>query len=106
METWGGFSHLGLTIMKTAKLIKDNLHNFAGHAALYELDPPIKGKNKKSHKRVIVSTANVMFSGPGTYIFPAKADTEDVEDWGELKGSYRGGMSHSKALEGSGYSIA
>lgn len=92
--------------MNTAKLIKDNLPGFNGHAALYELDPPIKGENEKTHKRVIVSAAYAMFTGAETYIFPAKDDSEEVEDWGELEGSYRGGMSHAEALEGAGYAIA
>ena len=34
-----------------------------------------------------------------TYIFPANAAGE-VTDWGELPGSYRGGMSHEEALDG------
>ena len=34
-----------------------------------------------------------------TYIFPANAAGE-ITDWGELPGSYWGGMSHEEALDG------
>jgi hypothetical protein len=53
---------------------------------------------------VAVSAANVPCSGPETYIFRANEDGE-VEDWGELEGSYRGGLSHETALGNAGYSI-
>lgn len=91
--------------MNTAKLIKDNLPRFNGHAALYELDPPIKGENDKTHKRVIVSAAYAMFTGQETCIFPAKDDAEKIENWGELEGSFSGGMSHAEALKNAGYAI-
>ena len=39
-----------------------------------------------------------------TYIFPADEDG-NVLDWGELEGSYRGGMDHEEALHNAGYEI-
>ena len=41
------------------------------------------------HSYVIVSQANVMFSGWETYIFPATPEGK-VTDWGELPGSRKG----------------
>lgn len=91
--------------MKTAKLIKDRLDGFTGHAALYELEPPITD-GEKTHKRVIVSAVNAMFSGPETYIFPAYEDKEEISDWSELEGSYRGGKDHVQALQNAGYEVS
>jgi hypothetical protein len=95
--------------MKTAKLLKDNLSGFTGHAAVYELNPPMEWKDwgtgrRCSAKYVVVSAAVAPFSGAETYIFPAtKAGM--IRNWGELDGSYRGGLSHEKALSGAGYKI-
>jgi hypothetical protein len=96
--------------MKTAKLLKDNLPSFRGHAALYKLDPPLVDKGwrdddpEKHHSYVIVSAVDAMFSGPETYIFPANEDGQ-IQDYGELEGSYRGGFDHVTALEGAGYAV-
>ena len=81
--------------MKT-KLIKDNLEGFTGHAALYELDEEIDYGDGKT-KHVVVSATVAMFGGPETYIFPANEDGEIV-DYGELPGSYKGGLDHETAL--------
>ena len=95
--------------MKKAVLIKDKLDGFNGHASLYKLDPPLESisyidDTKSYHKYVIVSAANVMFSGPETYIFPA-TETGDIVSWLELDGSIRGKLSHEKALSNAGYTI-
>ena len=71
---------------------------WTGDAKLYKLSPKLEG-----NKYVIVSTTHVMLSGPETYIFGATEDGE-VTDWGELPGSYKGGLDHNKALEDAGYS--
>lgn len=93
-----------VTSGKTARLIK-NLEDFTGHAALYELSEPLASYDGEKHyKYVVVSATNVMLSGPETYIFPADEKGE-VTEWGELAGSYRGGLSHSEALEGVGYTL-
>ena len=83
-----------------AILVKDNLQNFTGHAALYRMEPPLDGR-----EFVIASATNAMFTGPETYLFPADADGR-VIDWSEIEGSYRGGLSHAIALGRAGYSIA
>ena len=83
-----------------AKRIKE-MEGWKGRAYLYELDEPLDG-----HNYVIVSAAVVPYSGPETYIFPADGpDAEDASDFGELDGSYRGGLSHEKALARAGYSV-
>lgn len=98
---------------KTAKLIKDMSEDFRGNAALYSVSPPIPygidwddedEKYLYSADFVIVSAANVIFTGPETYIFPASADGE-VLNWIELDGSYRGGLDHKIALRRAGYKL-
>jgi hypothetical protein len=89
--------------MKTAKLIKDNLTGFVGHAALYELTPAMVNEKKK-HKYVICSSADAMFTGIETFIFPANKEG-NVIDWGELDGSQRGTSSHSEVLSDAGYEL-
>jgi hypothetical protein len=97
---------------KTAKLIKDGLRDFNGHASLYRLSEPIITERFNdggveepfSTHYVIVSSANVPFSGPETYIFPANA-RGNVVNWGELEGSRRGSYSHADVLRFAGYEI-
>lgn len=61
--------------------------------------PPLEGNTF-----VVVSAAFVPYTGPETYIFPS--DSRGViTSWGEMKGSYRGGLSHEKALTRAGYKI-
>lgn len=84
--------------MKTAKLVK-NLKGYTGKAKLYRVSPPLDG-----HRLVVVSATIAPFTGPETYIFPANKDGE-VTNWGELTGSYRGGLSHEKALREAGYEV-
>lgn len=83
-----------------ATLIKDNLPEFNGSAALYKLDPPLDG-----NEFVIISAAEVPYTGPETYIFPASEDGQ-IAEWMELDGSFRGGLDHAEALAGAGYKIA
>ncbi|GAA1992592.1 hypothetical protein GCM10009718_32870 [Isoptericola halotolerans] len=99
--------------MGTATLIRDVSKNFAGHAALYRLDPPLRTTDYATdepveYEHVIVSATAVIFSGPETYIFPGDPETDQVTSWGELGGSYRGGLDHAEALRGAGdgYDIA
>jgi len=81
---------------KTATFVK-NLDNFTGDARLYKLDPPMDG-----NQYVVVSATIVPFSGPETCIFPSNEDGK-VTSWGELYGSFRGGLDHQQALENAGY---
>lgn len=96
--------------MSTAKELK-KLEGFKGDARLFQVTPPMEydydydtERNQKSTEYVVVSAADVMFSGPETYIFPANEEGE-VIDWGELEGSYKGGLNHRAALENAGYTV-
>lgn len=81
-----------------------NLEGFTGHASLYKLDEEVgygedwnePGKFAGYTRYVVVSATTEMGS-PETYIFPADEDGL-VLSWREMPGSYRGGLSHAKAL--------
>ena len=96
---------------KTATFIK-NCRDFSGDARLYKLSESMEYKKPwdkddppaKKTKFVIVSATHVMLSGNETYIFPSNEDGK-VIDWGELDGSYRGGLDHEEALRGAGFSV-
>lgn len=83
---------------KTARFVKDII-GWTGNAKLYRVDPPIDDS-----PHVIVSATVAPFSGPETYIFAASGEGR-VISWGELTGSYRGGLDHAVALAGAGYEI-
>jgi hypothetical protein len=94
-----------------AVMVKDDLPDFRGHAALYRLDPPLSLEHDwdeeskgKMTDHVVVSSVDAYSSGPETYIFAANAEGE-VTGWLELEGSFRGGKSHGKALRGAGYEV-
>lgn len=93
-----------------AKFVRD-LHEFTGQASLYKLSTPIAqtrytevGEEEIFHEYVVVSKANVPFSGPETYIFPADKFGE-VVNWSELDGSMRGSYSHEDVLREAGYEV-
>lgn len=88
---------------KTAQFIKD-LSGFRGDAKRYKVTPRVKIAEGKSVSHVVVSAVIAMFSGPETYIFPADRDGE-VVSWGEMEGSYRGGLDHEQALQNAGYRL-
>ena len=96
--------------MKTAQLIKQITHlRSDAHASLYQLSEPLEGydygeDNTPAYTYVIVSAAVVAFSGPETYIFPASHDGE-ILNWGELPGSFQGGLDHAAALKRAGYDL-
>jgi hypothetical protein len=99
--------------MKTATFVKDVSENFTGEAKLYRLSDPIEydkpwddedNTPAKLAEYVVVSATVALFSGPETYIFPTD-ENGDVLDWGELDGSYRGGLDHNKALSRAGYAV-
>lgn len=94
---------------KTATIVKRDLPGATGTAHLYRLDPPIEdrdydGSHLGTYEYVRVSATYAMFSGPETYIFPAD-ETGEVTSWGELDGSYKGGLDHEEALRGAGYEV-
>lgn len=95
--------------MPTATHIR-KLDHFAGDAALYRLDPPLEGNEFVAVSAVdlhretwAVNLPEVMKSE--TYIFPSDGDGF-VSDWGELRGSMKGTLSHSEALAKAGYEVA
>ena len=85
--------------MKTATLIQDNLKGFNGHAALYQVNPPMAiytwiGRHEQETMHDFVVVSSVHFHGtPETYIFPA-SDKGKVLDWVQMEGSARGIYSH------------
>lgn len=90
-----------------ARLIKDRLPNFRGHAQLWRVHPPLKryswsDEEADAYEYVVVSGARVSFSGPETYIFGADSKGK-VLNWGELPGSFKGAIDHERALRGAGY---
>lgn len=77
---------------------------------VYRLDPPYETRDwddnpTGSTEFVWVSATIAMFSGPETYIFASDADGK-VSNWGELPGSFQGGLDHEAALRGMGYEVA
>lgn len=101
--------------MKTATLLDTDLPtDTAGVWQHYRLDPPMTycdcyecslGGGCEVAEYVIVSAANVPYSGPETYIFSAD-ENGNVTNWSELPGSYRGDLDHENALHRAGYAIA
>lgn len=93
--------------MGSATFVKQR--NGRGDGRVYRVDPPIEqrdwdGEVEATHEYVWVSATVVPYTGPETYIFPSDADG-NVLDWGELDGSYRGGLDHAEALRGAGYEV-
>lgn len=74
-----------------------------GHAQLFKLDQVAKTKpydeteTPLEFEYIIVSAAVVAFSGPETYLFPGDENGQ-ILAWGELPGSYRGGLHHMTAV--------
>jgi hypothetical protein len=101
-------------VAKTAKYVRTlPKQDWQGTAKLYELSEPVQygydyetKQPKGSTSFVAVSAACVWFEGgrPETYIFPSDENGK-VLDWGELPGSYKGGLDHEKALDNAGFSI-
>jgi len=97
-------------ITKQATLIKEMPHNGISEQKLYQVSPPMRTyywdeeETPDEFEFVIVSAAIVPMSGPETYIFGADPDGEII-DWGELPGSYKGGLNHKRALRDAGYEI-
>lgn len=85
-----------------AKLIKDHLPNFAGHAALYELDPPTK-----ESRFVVVSAVDLIpipnYRTCETYVFAANENGE-VLSWSELAAALDV-KDHAAALKDLGYEL-
>ena len=94
--------------MPTATFVKQR--NGTGEGRVYRLDPPMPLSDEEadqgSTSYVWVSATVVPYDGgPETYIFACDAEGQ-VSDWGELPGSYKGGLDHDEALRGAGYEVA
>jgi hypothetical protein len=99
--------------MKTAVEILRGVSNTGAVQVLFKLSEPVNyaydcglEKLKKQTDYVIVSALPMACATfkPQTYIFPADENGE-ILDWNALAGSYRGGLSHQKALKGAGYEV-
>jgi hypothetical protein len=98
--------------MRVARLVKDNLGGFNGHAALYKVSPSVqyrkydwvKDRYYRRQSRYIVVSAVVVDGMPEAYLFPADKSGQ-VKSWSRLPGSMRGSLNHADALEGGGYLI-
>ena len=98
--------------MGTATFVKHTgvKNDMVVQQSLYRLDPPLRAhswdddEEVPAYEYVVVSAANVIFSGPETYIFGANEKGE-VVDWAELPGSYKGGLSIADALMDVGYAL-
>ena len=97
--------------MKTATLIRVVRDTARGEQRLYRLSEPLiykawdEDEEDIEYEHVVVSAADVMFSGPETYIFGSDNQGK-ILDWGELDGSFRGQLDHAEALWRAGYRVA
>ncbi len=97
------------TKVKIAKYVRQ-IEGWNGDARLYRLTPPLASEPLISdepvcfYEYVVVSAVDAPFSGPETLIFGAN-EGGYVDDFGELPGSYTGGLSHYTALGGAGYTV-
>ena len=90
--------------MKTATFLK-NLTDWKGKAKLYKLSEPVEADDSTMVDHVVVSAVVSEYDGmPETYIFPCDSDGE-VMNFGELNGSYKGGLNHARALKGAGFKV-
>lgn len=85
--------------MKAKFILEKPINQVGAIQRLYKTNPPLDG-----NKYVIVSAVMAILSGPETFIFPSNKDG-DITEFGELNGSYKGGLSHQIALENAGYEV-
>ena len=93
-------------IMQAATFI-NTVGGYNGDMRLYRVEPPVaysKGGRLFASDYVVVSTAQVLYTGPETCIFPSD-ERGKVLSWSALEGSYRGGLDHVAALNGAGYRV-
>ena len=82
----------------------------SGEQRFYYLDPPMEPdvydtEDMELVSFVVVSAANVPYTGAETYIFRADPWGR-VASYGELPGSFQGGWDHEAALIRAGYDMA
>jgi len=77
-----------------------------GAGRVYRLDPPLLlGYGRNGSAEHVWVSATTVAGQPETYIFACDPDGQ-VLDWGELRGSYKGGLDHVEALRLAGYRIS
>ncbi len=103
--------------MATATLVKDNLEEFRGHAALWHVSPPVKSgygwtdeEKRVEYDYVVVSSIDARQGDYGeyfpaeTYVFGANELAETI-NYHEIEGSRKGTWSHSEILEAMGFDV-
>jgi hypothetical protein len=96
--------------MKTAAFIK-KLDDWRSDARLFRLSHPMEcrarsedGYEDTKTEYVVVSSVFAAYSGPETFIFPAREDGE-VLSMLEMSGSQKGDVTHEQALSDAGYAV-
>lgn len=97
--------------MGTAKFqatLQATLPDWRGSAQVYRVDPPMTYRDDADDPKttdLVVVSAVVAYSGPETYIFPARkvGDSFETINMLELHGSFRGALDHAQALKNAGY---
>lgn len=85
------------------KTIPNKTHG--GEMRLYKVKPLVEFRGETTDHLMVSAIPLAFDTGrPETYIFPANSAGEIIS-WGELEGSFRGGMDHEKALRDAGYEI-
>ena len=89
--------------MKKATYVS-TMTDWRGDACVYRVEPPMSNGDDGTTDYVVVSAADVPYSGPETYIF-ASDERGRVTSWLELDGSTRGVVSHATVLKDAGYTV-
>lgn len=94
---------------RLATFVRD-ITGWPGEVALYRLDPPMTDHGTYYGDRLaalayVIASAVTYHSGSETYLFPADADGNPLDDL-ELPGSTRGTTNHAVALSRAGYEVA
>ena len=84
-------------------------HSDRADQRIYRLDPPISwidlfADRTRTSEYVVVSAVDHSFATE-TYIFPSDKEGT-ITNWGELDGSFKGGVDHERALRRAGYEVA
>lgn len=89
--------------MTEYEVVDDVSDRFNGVAKHIRLPEPVKvtdwdDETKLETRDFVVSAANVMLTGPETYVFPADEDGE-VKSWGEVETSRKGTLDWEEIAE-------
>jgi|GEM_PF-2897919 len=89
---------------KAARRVDRRVRNMTGDARLYYLSEPLEGNTYVIVSAIDERGTGRPYAAHETYIFGANAHGK-VTDWGQLRGSYQGGMDHEAALRRAGYEV-